>query len=134
MAPRAGYDAIVLAGAEGAPLAFGPGQVEGTPLPGSTGNAVFAGHRDTQFRFLREVGLGDELIVETPDRERHHFFVVDTRVIHENDTSVLEPTGESTLTLVTCYPFDARWAGGPLRYVVRAREGGAGNGDLRAAQ
>jgi sortase A len=32
------------------------------------------------------------------------------------------PTGKDTqdLVLVTCFPFDAIQAGGPLRYVVRA--------------
>lgn len=121
LAPGAGFDAIVLAGVEGAPLAFGPGHVDGTPLPDAGGNTVFAGHRDTQFRFLREVDLGDELVVETADRKRHRFLIADTRVVHETDTSVLAPTTENTLTLVTCYPFDAVWAGGPLRYVVVAR-------------
>ena len=30
-------------------------------------------------------------------------------------------TQQSMLSLVTCYPFDALEAGGPLRYVVTAR-------------
>ena len=32
-----------------------------------------------------------------------------------------EQSGQ-TLVLVTCYPFDAVIAGGPLRYVVTAKE------------
>jgi len=67
--PKAAFDSIVLAGAEGAPLAFGPGLVDGTPLPGGNGtgnNTVIAGHRGTQFRFLETVDLGDEIFVDTP--------------------------------------------------------------------
>jgi sortase A len=128
-APKAGFDAIVLAGAEGAALAFGPGHVDGTALPGAAGNTVIAGHRDTAFRFLESVRLGDELVVDGPERDSHRFIVVDTLILDENDVSVLEPTSETTITLVTCYPFDAVWPGGRLRYVVRAVERAPGGLD-----
>ena len=43
----------------------------------------------------------------------------DTRVISPKDVSVLDPTPEPTLTLVTCYPF--RYVGpAPERFIVRA--------------
>jgi sortase A len=42
--------------------------------------------------------------------------VLDTR--HERLR--LAQTGEPELLLVTCYPFDAPFAGSPLRYVLRA--------------
>jgi sortase (surface protein transpeptidase) len=32
----------------------------------------------------------------------------------------MAPTGRKSLTLITCWPFDAIVPGGPLRYVVRA--------------
>jgi len=35
--------------------------------------------------------------------------------------AVLENEGPTRLTLITCYPFHALRAGGPLRYVVVAR-------------
>jgi len=41
-------------------------------------------------------------------------------VVHESDSSPLEPAAEPILTLVTCFPFAATLPGGPLRYVVRA--------------
>ncbi len=40
-------DITVLAGAQGATLAFGPGHLDGTAKPGALGNSVIAGHRDT---------------------------------------------------------------------------------------
>ena len=56
---------MVLAGASGRTLAFGPGHVDGTPLPGEHGNAVVSGHRDTHFAFLRDLRCGDVLEVQT---------------------------------------------------------------------
>src|SRR6266480_3954822 len=51
--------AIVLAGSSGQALAFGPGHVERTPDAGERGVAVYSAHRDTHFRFLRDVAIGD---------------------------------------------------------------------------
>ncbi len=117
-APRLGADLIVLAGAEGAALAFAPGHVDGTALPPAAGNTVVAGHRDTHFRFLKDLRIGDELWLESADGERRRFNVTDARVVHEDDLGPLAPTPEPALTLVTCYPFEAVWPGGALRYVV----------------
>jgi len=111
---------IVLAGASGRSLAFGPGHLDGTAMPGEDGNCVLSAHRDTQFEFLRRLTVGDELEVETPDGRRLRYRVFERRVREKNDTAVLARTPEPTLTLVTCYPFDAIVPGGPLRYVVRA--------------
>src|SRR3989441_91271 len=44
--PRLGIERYVLAGADGAAMAFGPGHVSGTPLPGEAGNSVIGGHQN----------------------------------------------------------------------------------------
>src|SRR5664279_2989812 len=59
--------AIVLAGSSGQALAFGPGHVELTPDAGERGVAVYSAHRDTHFRFLRDVVVGDEIDVTRSD-------------------------------------------------------------------
>lgn len=118
--PALGVEEIVLAGDEGAALAFAPGHVDGTTPPGEPGNTVFAGHRDTVFAFLSRVGIGDEIIVEASHGSRRRYAVASTHVVHEHDLWVLEPTTEAVLTLVTCYPLDGTRPNGPLRYVVRA--------------
>jgi sortase A len=74
--------------------------------------------------------LGDEIIAETPDGSLYHYEVTEQAVLDYRTTSVLRPTDESTLTLVTCYPFDAIIPGGPLRYVVRAVMVGPAGGHL----
>jgi sortase A len=114
-------DLFVLDGASGRTLAFGPGHVSGTPLPGERGNSVVAGHRDTHFAFLRRLVPGDALDVETRDGRTRRFVVSATRVVDRKELSVVADAGDTRLTLVTCYPFFAPVAGGPLRYVVTAR-------------
>ena len=119
-APEHGIDEIVLAGASGSSLAFGPGHVDGTSMPGHCGNCVLSGHRDTVFRFLADLQPGDRLELEAPDGSIQRFVVRSTSVLYRSDMSVLDDSSEPMLTLVTCYPFDAVVPGGPLRFVVRA--------------
>lgn len=121
LVPRLKIDEIVLDGAEGTALAFAPGLVDGTASPGQPGNVALAGHRDTVFRFLGELRLGDELRLETGRGCRRRYAVRETAVVREDDTWVLAPAS-GVLTLVTCYPLDATRPGGTLRYVVRAVE------------
>ena len=119
--PGGSEDYIVLAGASGRTLAFGPGHVSGSARPGEPGNCVLSAHRDTQFAFLRKLRVGNLLEIETPDGVRHVYSVFDFGVAHKSQVELLRATFEPTLTLVTCYPFDSPVPGGPLRYVVRAR-------------
>jgi len=120
LVPRHDVDLFVLAGANGRTIAFGPGHVFGTPRPGETGNSVIGGHRDTHLAFLRDLEAGAEIVVERPDGSRRRYRVDETRVLDKRDVWVLENEGPTRLTLITCYPFDALRAGGPLRYVVTA--------------
>jgi sortase A len=124
--PAHGIDQIVLAGTEGASLAFGPGHLDGTPLPGEPGNAVLAGHRDTSFRFLSGIRPGELLLLETSDGRLVRYRVEGTSIVFEDDPSVAGQAGGAALTLVTCYPFDAVRPGTRLRYVVRAVPAAAG--------
>ncbi len=122
MTARSGeVDLIVLAGASGRTLAFGPGHMSISAMPGEAGNAVIAGHRDTHFQFLKDVQLGELLKIESSKGMRHLYKVVGIDIIDSRKGSLLLDTEAAMLSLVTCYPFDARESGGPLRYVVTAR-------------
>ena len=114
-------DLIVLAGGSGRTLAFGPGHLGASAMPGHVGNSVIAGHRDTHFAFLRDVEPGELIGVESFDGVRHLYKVTAVNVVDSRKGSLLLDTDLSMLTLVTCYPFDAVEAGGPMRYVVTAR-------------
>ena len=114
-------DLIVLAGGSGRTLAFGPGHLSASAMPGETGNTIIAGHRDTHFSFLRNVEDGELLGIELPDGGRHVYEIIGADIVDSRRGSLVLDTDVPMLTLVTCYPFDAREAGGPLRYVVTAR-------------
>ena len=114
-------DLIILEGGSGRTLAFGPGHLSASAMPGEAGNSVIAGHRDTHFAFLRDMQMGELLGVETIRGEHHLYEVVSAAVVDARRGSLILDTDLAVLTLVTCYPFDAVEAGGPLRYVVTAR-------------
>jgi sortase A len=120
-APAYDVDLLVLAGANGRTLAWGPGHVEGTAMPGARGNAVVTGHRDTHFAFLRDVQRGDVLLVESADGTTRRYRVERTFVAHRSALALPADERATTLALVTCYPFDAIDPGTPLRYAVIAR-------------
>ena len=119
-APTHGVDLIVLAGASGRTLAFGPGHAAGSALPGAYGTAIVSGHRDTHFAFLARVHAGEALVIQVPGRAPATFRVRETAVVDSRTAGVINDDGVSALVLLTCYPFDAVTPGGPLRYVVMA--------------
>jgi sortase A len=109
---------VVVEGANPAELQRGPGHLADSALPGSRGNCVIAGHRDTQFRVLRNVEIGEKISLEAGGRT-FVYRVMDRKVVAPTDTSSLDPTAKPTLTLVTCYPF--YYVGpAPKRFVIRA--------------
>jgi len=112
---------IVLEGGSGRTLAFGPGHLAISALPGQKGNSIIAGHRDTHFQFLRFMTVGETLQLELPGGRRHLYQVTSIDVVDSRRGSLILDTDEAMLSLVTCYPFDALVAGGPMRYVVSAR-------------
>ena len=116
-----GTDLIVLAGGSGRTLAFGPGHLSASALPGEVGNMIVAGHRDTHFQFLRNVKVGELLGIESAHGEQHLYEVVGVDIVDSRRGALVLDTDAAMLSLVTCYPFDSLEAGGPLRYVVTAR-------------
>ena len=121
VAKSGNVDLIVLAGGSGRTLAFGPGHLSASSLPGEIGNTVIAGHRDTHFSFLRDVEIGELLVIETVSGEKHLYEIFDIDVVDSRRSSLLLDTDTAILSLVTCYPFEAIDPGGPMRYVVTAK-------------
>jgi sortase A len=117
--PRLKASAIVLAGASGQALAFGPGQVERTPEAGELGTAIYSAHRDTHFAFLGEVTIGDEIQVIRRDGREFRFRVTGTSIVHWDASGIDPAAAGRRLALVTCWPLNAKFSG-PLRYVVYA--------------
>lgn len=118
--PSRGITLYVLAGTSGRSLAFGPGHVDGTALPGSAGNSVIVAHRDTHFAFLRELREDEELRVEDARGRTTLYRVRESAVYHKGETRLLDAADSPQLTLITCWPFDAVRAGTAERFVVIA--------------
>ncbi|MAT91440.1 MAG: class GN sortase [Halioglobus sp.] len=119
-APGQGIERLVLAGDSGNALAFGPGHARASAPLGAAGLAVIGGHRDTHFAFLRHLRRGDRLQLQTLDGRWRDYRVEAARVVDVRRERLSPQPGREALLLVTCYPFDAVFAGGPLRYAVRA--------------
>ena len=96
----------------------GSGHVAGTALPGDNGNIAIAGHRDGFFRGLKDIAVGDEIEL-TSLAGVQTFRVSSLDIVDPLDISVLDPTDETVITLITCYPFYYVGAA-PDRFIVRA--------------
>ena len=112
----------VLAGASGRNLAFAPALLDGSAAPGAAGVSVIAGHRDTHFRPLAALAVGDELTLERPDGSVLTYTVDALDVVDSARAELRLDADESIVVLVTCWPFDAVAVGGSWRYVVTARQ------------
>ncbi len=112
---------VVLEGGSGRTLAFGPGHLSISALPGESGNSIIAGHRDTHFLFLQYMQNGETIQVELPDGRKHLYQVTEIDVVDSRRGSLVLDTDTPMLSLVTCYPFNALDAGGPMRFVVSAK-------------
>src|SRR6476646_10476346 len=86
---RIGASAIVLAGSSGQALAFGPGHVEQTAAAGERRVAVYAAHRDTHFRFPKDIAISDEMEVTRSDG-RHFRYRADSSAIVRFDASGID--------------------------------------------
>lgn len=122
--PRIGVSAMVLEGVGKKTLRRGAGHIPGTPLPWGAGNVGLAAHRDSFFRGLKDIRKNDTIVLKTLEGT-FEYRVDSTEVVRPEDTHVLDDTGGSTLTLVTCYPF--YYVGSaPKRFIVRAEKIGEG--------
>lgn len=116
---RIGASAIALSGSSGQALAFGPGHVESTAEAGERGVAVYSAHRDTHFRFLKDVRIGDEIEVTRRDGKSFRYRA-DAHHVVRFDQFAIDPSSDAAeLVLSTCWPFEAVTPG-PDRYVLHA--------------
>jgi LPXTG-site transpeptidase (sortase) family protein len=131
-APSVKMSAAVLEGSDDATLNRGAGHIEDTPFPGQAGNVGIAGHRDTVFRPLRNIKVGDPLQLATAD-SLYRYRISKTLIVGPDDVYVLDATEQPTLTLVTCFPFE--YIGhAPKRFIVQALLVGEAKKTARVSQ
>jgi LPXTG-site transpeptidase (sortase) family protein len=96
----------------------GVGRIKGMAKMDEDGNLGISGHRDGFFRVLKDIKVGDDIEIQTT-RGVENYAVTSITIIPKSDVSILEPTAEKALTIVTCYPF--YFVGhAPKRYIVKA--------------
>jgi sortase A len=115
---RLGLTGVVIEGDSDAVLDRAIGHLPDTPLPWHEGNSALAAHRDTIFRPLKGVRLGDVLRLKTPHGD-FDYRVTDTLIVKPEEVWVLNPTPVTTLTLISCWPFNYI-GNAPERFIVRA--------------
>ena len=115
---RLGLSAIVMEGDDRRTLRRAVGHIPGTSWPGQNGNVVLSGHRDTFFRPLRNISQ-DDIITMTTLQGQYRYRVLSTQVVSPDDLSILDPSRNEILTLITCHPFYFVGAA-PNRFIVRA--------------
>ncbi len=100
-------------------LKKGVGHYSGTGFPLDNEQIMLSGHRDTVFRRLGELKLGDVLTVKMPYGS-FDYEIVNTKIVGADDRTIIVPHDEETLTVSTCYPF--RYIGNaPDRYIIDAK-------------
>jgi len=101
--PKLSLDAVVVEGTDRHALLLGPGHLKNTAAPGTHGNSVITAHRDTFFRHIGDLKAGDSIMVER-NGHSYEYRVVSRRIVKPTEISVIQPTGDNRLTLITCYP------------------------------
>lgn len=110
----------VLDSVSGQALAFGPGWLNQSAVPGENGRTIIAAHRDTHFEFLEKIRPGDHITVQNRAGQLHSYQVKSTNVVDSSQQQIELQYEYKELVLITCYPFHALNSGGPLRFVVYA--------------
>lgn len=117
--PKIELQDVVVEGVSSHTLLLGPAHLSNSAEPGSAGNSVIAGHRDSFFRRLHSLRYGDSVFVIRNGR-KFRYVVRDRKIVEPTDLSVIQPTKDSELTLITCYPTHAIGPA-PQRLIVIAK-------------
>jgi sortase A len=117
--PTLNARAIVLNGASGEALAFGPAWLTETAKPGEKGTSVISAHRDTHFEFLQHAKIGDAIAITRADGLTFTYRITKTRIADATNSGITRHTPGHNLVLTTCWPFNALTQG-KERYIVEA--------------
>ena len=104
--PRIQLEDVILEGASDHSLLLGPAHLSESADPGALGNSVIAGHRDTFFRHIHSLRYGDDIYIVRGGNQ-FHYVVRSRKIVEPTNLTVLRPTKNGQLTLITCYPTHA---------------------------
>lgn len=102
-------------------LEKGVGHYKGSYYPNENGQIVLSGHRDTVFRKVGDLEIGDSLKILLPQGETE-YKIKSTKIVDADDTSIITLQNErEELILTTCYPFSFV-GNAPERYIIYAEK------------
>ena len=105
--PAINVDAPVVKGDDCEALKTGVGLNAESGLPGKPGNVILSGHNDIfgqVFRELDRLKAGDEVLILT-EKNAYTYVVTGTQIVQPSQVEVMRQTEDSTLTLISCYPY-----------------------------
>ncbi|WP_257391500.1 class D sortase [Cytobacillus gottheilii] len=109
----------IIEGTDEDELEKGVGHFSSTVLPGQGDQILLSGHRDTVFRRLGDVQIGDLVHVVMP-YGKYTYKMNKSYIVDADDTTVIRSTApEELLTISTCYPFSFI-GDAPDRYILEA--------------
>lgn len=116
--PKLEADLPIIEGTHEDELERGVGHYQGTAYPLQNEQIVLSGHRDTVFRDMGELEIGDHLVVQMEYGD-FTYEITETKIVSADDRTIIVPHHEEVLTLTTCYPFN--FIGyAPDRYIIYA--------------
>jgi sortase A len=116
--PKLKRTVTIIQGSDTPQLDKGAGHYIQSALPGEIENSVISGHRETSFRNIGKLVIGDMVIAKT-SAGTFTYKIIETRIVRADDRTVIVSKDVATLTLTTCYPFDTPGYS-PERYIVSA--------------
>lgn len=118
--PRLKAELPIIEGTDEDELEKGVGHYSTTVFPGQPNQILLSGHRDTVFRSLGELEIGDIFLVSMPYGE-FTYEITDSKIVDADDTTVIRSTAPNEiLTVSTCYPF-SYVGNAPSRYILNAK-------------
>jgi sortase A len=117
--PKLSEELPIIEGTDPEDLAKGVGHFQGSSFPRENGQIVLSGHRDTVFRRLGELELGDLLTMKLSNGN-FSYKIEQTKIVDADDRSIITLQKEKEVLIVTtCYPFSFI-GDAPQRYIITA--------------
>lgn len=120
--PSANKEHVILKGVTGEVMAFAPGWHDGTDDLGKPGVSLVSAHIDTHFSYLKDLKIGEDVMLETADGTELRYRIQDARVVQDSEIEIGDHDQGNILLLSTAYPFSNWQEGGVMRYVVIAKQ------------
>ncbi|HAT85205.1 MAG TPA: hypothetical protein DCS30_04130 [Rhizobiales bacterium] len=88
-------------------LAFGPVLLNQSAQPGNNGSTIISAHRDTHFKVLKDIEIGEKLSLTLADGQKFDYEITQSRIARWDQSGLSADGYEPELVLTSCWPFDS---------------------------